>query len=334
MIMTQLLTRMALVMLLGGGACTSSNHDEASVDSTAISTADAGDRAPAAGSARSASAERGVIWQGTTGSFDIRWDSTDVLVTRAARPERSGNAEGATFLSFRAELDTAMDTGHDPASDTVGSVCAEEYDYAILSAVGHILGVQQRHYSYCEGMPHPSITVSYVAIDLERSEREGVHEIDGSELIGREIALTDLFSEKDVLQALLGDRLVQKRLAALGMDPGPIASVDHLVALLEGGTECEYGFERDMLRRWAFHHVEGDRVAVRIGLSHGCEAAQGMLTQIGILLPVPEALRDDLAAVAKGTRGLLMREAAKRFEGKTTHIAYRYRFDETEGGVD
>ena len=75
------------------------------------------------------------------------------------------------------------------------------------------------------------------------------------------------------------------------------------------GPECAYGFSEDMLSRYAFHHVSGNRVAVRIGLSHGCEANRGGLTQLGVYLPIPAALSAPLTAAAAGKQGFLMARA-------------------------
>lgn len=35
----------------------------------------------------------------------------------------------------------------------------------------------------------------------------------------------------------------------------------------------------------------GEKAAIRIGLSHGCEAARGNLTQLGIVLNIPVKLK-------------------------------------------
>jgi len=58
------------------------------------------------------------------------------------------------------------------------------------------------------------------------------------------------------------------------------------------------GFERS----FAFHHLQGNQVAVRVGLTHGCEAARGNLTQLGLLLkPKTEFLAELRAAEKAGT---------------------------------
>lgn len=273
------------------------------------------------GAPASASADGDAIWRTTSGGYDILWSAEDITASRAGNPP---------FLSVGGGLDSAIGSVSVPVApdDTSGWICEDEHDLRVLSAVGPILSLEWKHYSYCAGAAHPNLNTSYVAIDLARSEREGVYQVDGRELIGREISLTDVFPDGEVLAALISDRLVQKRIEEIRIKTIRPRTTAELVSMLEGGAECEYGFETDMLRRFSFDHVEGDRVAVRIGLSHGCEAARGRLTQIGIMLKVPESMREDFAAASDGTRGILMRDAMKRFPTSVTHVGHRYRLDD------
>ncbi len=47
-------------------------------------------------------------------------------------------------------------------------------------------------------------------------------------------------------------------------------------------------------------------MAVRIGLSHGCEAARGMLTELGLYLPIPAAWEVYINNARTGKAGFLM----------------------------
>ena len=74
-------------------------------------------------------------------------------------------------------------------------------------------------------------------------------------------------------------------------------------------TNCVMNFSPEMWTTFAFHHLKGDSVAVRIGLSHGCEVARGSFTQLGIMLPVPQAWKD--AFRKADTEGQLMKQLEK-----------------------
>jgi hypothetical protein len=65
-------------------------------------------------------------------------------------------------------------------------------------------------------------------------------------------------------------------------------------------------FSEHLVRSFAFHHVSGDRVAIRVGIPYATEVCRGTLHQIGLLLPIPEALRQDLERARTGEAGFLM----------------------------
>ena len=97
--------------------------------------------------------------------------------------------------------------------------------------------------------------------------------------LGFEISITDLFDESLVLKALLNDKIVKKSLG----NNTPL-SLEELTQVADGG--CDMSFF-DFPYSFAFHHVKGNDVAIRIGLPHGCEVMRGKFTQIGIYLSIP-----------------------------------------------
>jgi hypothetical protein len=125
-----------------------------------------------------------------------------------------------------------------------------------------------------------------------------------------------------VLAAILGDKMVKKALATSGK-PSP-TSVSELLEDLEYQTvtvgECAFEFGKDLLQSFAFHHQEGDRVAVRLSLSHGEEVCRGRLTFLGILLPEPTALASAIRAAAAKQGGVLMADVAR--SGAGTHFEF------------
>jgi hypothetical protein len=94
--------------------------------------------------------------------------------------------------------------------------------------------------------------------------------------------LTDLFPKTTILNALLKDRVAEKSPA--GRKP---KTIKKLVRTADGG--CEIGFHL-LNESFAFHHIRNNRVAVRIGLPHGCEALRGNYTELGIPLSIPSKL--------------------------------------------
>jgi len=202
-----------------------------------------------------------------------------------------------------------------PLTDTVQAKeatepCTSEENILLLSVVGAIMSVERSEYYYCPGAAHPGMMTWYQSYDVAHPEREP--------------KLTDFFNESDILNALLGDALVKKSLAKEEGSPAPPATLDELVKRLAATpSECEYIFDEDLLTRFAFHHVENGKVAVRIGLSDGAGACRGMLTQIGILLPVPQSLAGALERASSGAEGILMLEMKKIAGSRSTFIKVR-----------
>ena len=143
--------------------------------------------------------------------------------------------------------------------------------HRILSAVGSIVSIENSY--YYEGGAHPSYGTIWKTVDLEAGESGN---------------LAAIFPEDEILAALRADRIVREAYRG-GEEPG---SLFELIDNLDGG--CDMRFSRDMLADYAFHHVREDRVAVRIGLTHGCEVMRGSFTQLGVYLDIPPVLSEAL----------------------------------------
>jgi hypothetical protein len=184
------------------------------------------------------------------------------------------------------------------------SGCEGDQTLRLLSVVGSIVSYEESEGTTCEGAAHPSAITLYAAVDAAHP--------------GKKVRLTDLFPDADVLRALVADSVVKRHL------PKTLPkTTDALVeALADSEQECEYAFGKDLLTRFAFHHVEGDRVAVRIGLSHGCEVARGKLTQLGLLLPIPPTWKGPLDRASSRAEGFLMRDQEAVSGGRETTIHF------------
>ena len=146
----------------------------------------------------------------------------------------------------------------------------ESSRYDLSSLVGPLLSVKAT--LYWEGGAHPGHLTRLETINLETGKSP--------------VLLTDLFPETMLLAALLKDQIIQKSLAG-----GKPKTIQELIRMANGG--CEIGFHL-LNESFAFHHIQRDRVAIRIGLSHGCEVMRGHYTELGIYLPIPLGLKEVL----------------------------------------
>jgi hypothetical protein len=242
--------------------------------------------------ARAAGGKR--FWSGTSGGYRWTWTEKDITaqpgggvqafsLKRHLFPKGFGESELEGMTSFTA---TAKP----------------------LSVVGSLLCIREDH--YWEGGAHPSGSISYAAIDVAHPKRK--------------LQLTDFFPDAQVRDALWADNIVHKTLVGGGVKgkPATARALEKALAIKyfggeEGHTYC---FTPDFLSQFSFHHLEGDRVAVRLCVPWGAEIYRFQSTEIGILLPVPASLRSQLQAAADGKAGFLTRQYAKRFEDQSATL--------------
>jgi hypothetical protein len=168
--------------------------------------------------------------------------------------------------------------------------CETERNFKVQSWVGPVLSLQQNNYWNCVATAHPGAYTVYQTLNLKT---------------GKTMSLTDIFSDRELLKALLADSIVKKYVPK---NQAKFASSQALINYLsEKGTgECAYTFSEDSLSTFSLHHVKGNQVAVRIGLTHGCEAARGMLTELGLYLTIPAAWNTAFENARTGKAGFLM----------------------------
>ncbi len=230
------------------------------------------------------------IWQGRVKGYRMAWTGEDFTA-------RSGAAAG-TAVSLREVLDHRYRMAIDTLDDSeFFKDCTTENTVKVLSVVGSTISIERSEYGSCPGAAHPSVNTTYESFSLANPDRV--------------LTLGHYYDERTLYDAIAADPLVKKAMASAGITSLPATLPEFLDLLSTSVAECEYGFSREMLSSFAFHHIEGNRVAVRIGLSHGAGACRGRLTQLGLLLPIPSALADDLRAADNRTAGYLMRDLKK-----------------------
>jgi len=191
-----------------------------------------------------------------------------------------------------------------------------------------MISLKDHYFASFKREAHPAGETRFATIDLAKEGEIGDKDVTDSLNThlagsGKVVKLTDFFSESDVLHALLDDPLVRKALQNSG-DPTPPNTLAKLIAqfssapIVEG--EC-YSVSDDLLTRFAFHHIEKGKVAVRLGLS-GAGPCREALTQLGILLPIPESLKGSLALAESRKEGFLMKTQEKIAPNQKTTLTF------------
>jgi hypothetical protein len=275
------------------------------------------------------------IWNGQSNGFHITWTTSDISASSAKDGSLVFSAAHFAREDFQAsEAETRKDTARinrelkrEGKPPLKANPCTVEREITLLSVVGSILTFRDHFFAFCEREAHPAGNIRYTAIDLAKPGRT-LYSIDhfvDTTKPGKVVQLTDLFPDREILRALTADVLITKALKDRGGYPPR-----KLSALLPPILEPIYGdtdkgcheISGDLLTRFAFHHVEGNRVAVRLGLS-GCGTCRECLTEIGILLPIPDSLSGPMALAEAGKEGFLLKDMKNILQGRHTKFVFQ-----------
>jgi hypothetical protein len=252
------------------------------------------------------------IWSGQSKGYSINWNSSNINI------EKAGGS--SPLLSLRALAESGFkefSANVEPEQE-----CSYERKFSLLSVVGSIVSFKDELYSFCKPSAHPSIEVRFTSVDMSRSG-ELVYKDSGAyppldidlEKSRMALSLTDIFPEAQILKALLADPVIKKTLS------GTPKSLAELAGQLEGQTiesgKCGFELRKDYLTRFAFHHVEKNMIAVRLGLPPNSGACRTQHAQIGLLLPIPSTLKEVVTLADLNKEGFLMVHL-KRISGDQT----------------
>ena len=177
--------------------------------------------------------------------------------------------------------------------------------YRPLSVVGPLVSLRVSTGGYSPGAAHPYAHETIEVVDVSGADAKP--------------SLLEYWPERAVVASLRADPWVRRFL-----DPDAVAPKGETLAMLTAalndgrdGVEVDDDdpcrtdawFSEDLARSFAFHHLEGGRVAVRIAVPYATEVCRGTMHEVGLLLPIPDALRDDLARAADRRAGFLARDA-------------------------
>ncbi|WP_224367804.1 DUF4163 domain-containing protein [Hyalangium versicolor] len=228
---------------------------------------------------------RPLTWKVTGTDVTFEMSATDLRALRGGKEVFGLQSREADFLSpFESE---------DKDTDMSGWEAFLSFD--VLSVVGPWVSYEESNSGYTGGA-HPYAGILYVTMDVTKDQGA--------------FSLLDVFPEKDVLKALKADGFIRKHI----QDEEAFkkaSTVEMMLQSLEPGEDC-VGFSHGLgavKRSVAFHHIEGNKVAVRIAFSYDTEVCRGNKFVVGVLLPIPASLRPALDRAARREEGFLMKDA-------------------------
>ena len=223
-------------------------------------------------------------WKVTGTELHFEMTDKDLRAFEKDRPVFGLEARRAAFLErvMPAKADTGTDT----------STWEAEHVYSVLSVVGGYVSYELVNTGYSGGA-HPyagDIYVTEAAADPKRK-----------------MTLWELFPEADVVAALKADSFLRKHASDVAAFT-KAKTVAALIQTLNGDEDCVSFIADSERNAFAFHHLEGNQVAVRLVFPYGTEVCRGTKTVVSLLLPIPEKLRAPLERAAKRTEGFLMKD--------------------------
>jgi len=267
------------------------------------------------------------IWEGKSGGLHLRWTTAGLHVKNQTDTKEILRPLVEKGFADFASVYTSDKRGRRWRIED----CTYERNIKLLSVLGTLVSFEDGYFDYCGGA-HPSEDTRFTTVDLAgvgdisyvRQRDTPMMNVDLGNP-GRIVKLTDYFSHQEILHAILADPVMKTAISDLRLPKAP-RKLDDLPTLFASSSYelGNSGFELrpDFLTRFAFHHVEGNKVAVRLGLPphYGANRTQHM--QIGLLLPIPESLRQPVALAAPRREGFLMRDEAEIAKGKATKFRF------------
>jgi len=259
-----------------------------------------------------------LIWAGMSQHYNVRWTTRDLYVEpeigRLWAPLVSRGYDD--FLNLQAKFSRA------------DNQCTYDRYLSLLSVVGSLISYKDEYSDYCGGA-HGSESVRFTTVDISKTKRLAYATGNSTPLMDVDITdartgivnLSDYFTEGDLVNALLSDQVMRRAISSSQVTNHPKTLREILNQLSsEGYMLGDSGFElpSDYLTRFAFHHLEGDRVAIRISLRPASVANQSQHAELGLLLRIPDGLRSALNAAASKREGFLMKDSKQIAGGKFT----------------
>jgi hypothetical protein len=260
------------------------------------------------------------IWMGRSGGYALRWSTAEISARSA---KTSTDVRFSSKAITQKEFDEFKAVMTDPQAPSE-THCTYERTFTLLSVVGSLVSVRDNYYASCALEAHPAGETRLLAFDLARPGAVAYKEEMNTDLAnpGKVVKLTDFFPEADIVQALLADPFVRKNMLNPETKSPPKDLKEFLDSLAINTSEkvC-LSIADDWLTRFAFHHVENGKVAVRLGFS-GLGPCRENLTELGLLLPIPPTLKTSLALAADAKEGFLMTDLKRIAGGKVTKMVF------------
>lgn len=302
---------LSFVLMLVAAGCSSREPPSPLPSTHSAATGEPATKAPQRPSpSPAAETVSNAIWEGTSDQYRVRWSPVDLTVSRLDDPSQQVFSVKAMLRArFDDDIAKLRAEGNMDGPDAPDGACEQDSRVKLLSLVGPFLSYREDWSLSCPSMAHAFEQVFVRTYDLGAK---------------RFSTLDEVFTEQELFAALSSDRLVRTTLDA---SHSKASTLRELLAHLSQHPSLPidplcFEYPGDLLGRFAFHSVIGDRVAVRIGLPGG-GFCRTNLTLMDLELRTPPKLRDALQAAARAEGGTLFAALEREARELETNVTFK-----------
>ena len=260
------------------------------------------------------------IWAGKSGGVMITWTTSNITAVRGESRVFSAREWAESGLRHFIAVSHTAATPAPPE-------CDYRRTFRIVAVVGPLVSFEDVTEITCRKEAHPGGMTRLITLDLSSPQplvevgQDAIGRIDGSQP-GKAVLLTGLFPAGEVLNTLKALPPLQSALKAAGARPQSVPALLEAVGDARGEGENCYVIPPDLLTHFAFDHLQGGQVVIRLGLP-GDGLCRMKLTTLDANFPIPASLSSSLQAAATGREGFLAPEGLRIAATRATQITLR-----------
>ncbi len=264
-----------------------------------------------------------IYWQGTSEGFNIRWTDKDIYVEKDGKTQKLFS----TYVDYLFSQQT-------PKLKSLKIYCSSRISANILSIVGNLMTIEINNMTFCPPEAHPSDEPLWIVVDLNKLENAKFNKP-----FGNSIKLTDIFSDKDVLEAMLENEEIKQAMNEIDTNYKPKTAIElaRWFRIKEETWDSDkvsyYGDTANFARKgqlnenslsdFSFEKVEDDYVFVNLGLQPVNRSSD--LPTLSVKLKIPDKIKHNFESANSKQNGFLSEFSITGYTTKDFEVGLKYR---------
>ncbi len=250
------------------------------------------------------------IWTGESGNYKIRWTNKDIYLEKNNKSIKLFTTIAKEYFEKNWKYKISYDSGKPVRTNQLNVECPVTLNSRIISIFGNYLTIEIESSVYCEKAAHLSDFSQWLVIDLDNfSQPTFINNSDNLEYeIKREVSLLDIYSDKEIMTALLENEEIKWVFKETNLNP-KFNATNELIEWFNKMSEDarnrkhDYGWDtfqldkprlgsltKRSLNDFAFDKIKDDKVLVNLALEPNYR--QGDVSSIQLKLNIPAKFRN------------------------------------------